>query len=78
MAAMTDKTDAMGAYDKASLAITNMQCAAHLLLSSDPRDHTSEMGQDNRDFLQASILDNGTPAEQALEVLSPHKAPDAA
>jgi hypothetical protein len=55
-----------------------MACAARLLLSSNPADHTSKIGQDNRDFLLASILDNATGADEALDVLSPYKADDAA
>jgi hypothetical protein len=70
---MTYGSAATDAYDKASLAITNMACAARLLLSSNPDEHTSEMGQDERDFLLASILDNAKVADEALDVLTPYK-----
>jgi hypothetical protein len=43
-----------------------------LLLGSDPDEHTSEIGHDNQDFLLASILDNVTAADEALNVLSPY------
>jgi hypothetical protein len=68
------------AYDKASLAILNMACAARLLLSSSPDGHTSKMGHDERDFLLASILDNAKVADEGLRVLSPYSddaSPDA-
>lgn len=60
------------AYDKASLAINYMACAARLLLDSSPADHTSKIGHDNRDFLLASILANATAADEGLDVLSPY------
>jgi hypothetical protein len=60
------------AYDKASLAVLNMACAARLLLNSSPDEHTSEMGHNERDFLLASILDNAKVADQGLRVLSPY------
>ena len=75
---MTCRSDAPDAYDKASLAITNMACAARLLLSSNPDEHTSKMGHDERDFLLSSILDNAKVADEALDVLTPYKADDAA
>ena len=77
---MSCRSDATDAYDKASLALTNMACAARLLLSSNPDEHTSEMGQEDRDFLLSSILDNAKVADEALDVLSPYSddaSPDA-
>ena len=53
-----------------------MACAARLLLSSSPDEHTSKIGQDNRDFLLASILDNAKVADEGLDGLSPYNAAD--
>jgi hypothetical protein len=77
MTCTSDATDAeTDAYDKAALAIINMASAARLLLSSNPADHASKMGHNNRDFLLASILDNATVAGEGLDVLSPYRASD--
>ena len=71
---MTCNSAAPDAYDKASLAVTNIACAARLLLSSSPSEHTSDMGHEERDFLLTTILANTKAADAALDVLTPYEA----